>query len=77
MNQPFNSAVNRRVFTRNVAGTVAAACGLANEWLLFGQDETAAPFEVPYKMFRPTSDPVGKLRAARERALRVGRAVQS
>ena len=27
--------------------------------------------------FRPTSDPVGKLRAAREMALRAGRAVQS
>jgi len=55
MKQLFQSAVNRRVFTRNLAGSVAAACGLANESFLFGQDQTAAPVktaasEVPYKM---------------------------
>lgn len=53
--QLFKSAVNRRVFTRNVAGTVVAACGLPNESLLFAQDKTAEPVktpasEVPYKM---------------------------
>ena len=47
--------MNRRTFTRNIAGTVAAACGLANQPLLLGEENSSpsnkpASSEVPFQL---------------------------
>ena len=45
--------MNRRIFTRNVAGTVVAACGLTNQPLLLSEESTkvkSAASEAPYQL---------------------------
>src|ERR1051325_4984650 len=44
--------MNRRTFARNMAGTVAAACGLANQSLLLGAETSAksTPQDVPFNL---------------------------
>lgn len=44
--------MNRRTFARNMAGTVAAACGMANQSLLFGAETPAKsiPQDVPFDL---------------------------